>query len=310
MGTLLAAMTEDKLENQRQVVMNERRQRVDNQPYGQAGETLNELLYPEPHPYRWPVIGYMEDIEAATLDDVRHFFRTYYSPSNAVLTLAGEFDPAEALALVRRHFGHLANGSAPPPPLPSGAALSGDRAAVLEDEVQLPRVYQAYRIPRFGERQWYVADLLAQVLAAGKTSRLYRDLVYERELAQSVSCYALPTELEASFHAVATCRPETDPGELETAIDTHLAAIGRGELEPAEVDRAKNRTLTSYFSGLQTLDRRADLFSMFTTFFDRPEAVAEEAQTYRDIELDELVSFANEHLRPNDRARVRVVPAP
>ncbi|MDX1383382.1 MAG: pitrilysin family protein [Thermoanaerobaculia bacterium] len=308
MGLLLPAMTEQKLETQRQVVMNERRQRVDNQPYGLASERLSELLYPEGHPYRWPVIGYMDDIAAATLDDVESFFRTYYTPSNATLTLAGDLEPDAAIELVERYFGDIDAGGPAPAPLDTTARLDGDRMEQLEDDVGLARIYQAYRIPGFGEPEWYAADLLATLLTTGKASRLHRDLVHEAELAQSVSCYALPTESGSSFHVVATARPGVEPDTLEAAVDRHLADIAEGGLDEPDLERARNRTLTSYFAELQTLDRRADLLSMFTTFFDRPEGVATEVDRYRDLSCDVLSAFAAAHLRPDDRARVHVVP--
>jgi len=160
MGFLLPAITAENLETQRQVVMNERRQRIENQPYGLAGERLRELLYPPDHPYHWPVIGYMDDIAAATLDEVRAFFRTYYAPNNAVLTLAGDFDPAAALERIDAWFGDIPAGPpvpalpamvGDPPPLPASAA---QRRAVLEDDVNLARIYLACRAPAFGQRLW------------------------------------------------------------------------------------------------------------------------------------------------------------
>ena len=309
MGFLLDALSSEKLENQRQVVMNERRQRVDNQPYGKASERLSELLYPEGHPYRWPVIGYMEDIAAATLVDVQHFFSTYYVPNNAVLTLAGDFETEAALELVNRYFGSLRAGDEIPPPENTKLEATGERWEELEDNVQLPRLYLAYRLPAYGDRDWYAADLLAHVLTVGKASRFYRDLVYERELAQSVGCYALPTEECGSFQVVATCRPGTPIGDLQTALDDHLAAVAAAGIDEEELERARNRILAGYFSELQTLDRRADLLSQFTTFFDRPQDVGREAALYQQIEAKELSSVAARYLRCDNRARIHVLPA-
>jgi predicted Zn-dependent peptidase len=309
MGYLLPAMTQDKLETQRAVVMNERRQRVDNQPYGRAGEILNERLYPTDHPYRWPVIGYMEDIEAATLQDVADFFRTYYAPANAVLTVAGDFDREHARDLVQSYFGGLEGSSdPPPPPLDTTATTSGDRYEQVEDDVGLARTYHAYRLPAFGNDSWYAADLLAHLLAAGKTSRLYRDLVYERELAQSVSCSVLPTEAEASFRIAATCRPGVDPAVVDEAIDEHLTAASSQPPEAAEIERMRNGILTSHYQALQSIERRADLLSMFTTFFDRPEDLGRTVGRYRQVEAGPIQEIAARYLHDDDRARVHVVP--
>ncbi|HEY4594263.1 MAG TPA: pitrilysin family protein, partial [Thermoanaerobaculia bacterium] len=195
MGFFLPALTQQNLENQRDVVMNERRQRVENQPYGRAGETLNELLFPADHPYHWPVIGYMKDIAAATLEDVRTFFRTYYTPSNAVISVVGDIDPAEALARVDAWFGEIPPGPAVPPVTTPQPAPRGEPGRqVLAEDVRLPRVYIGFRAPAYGERAWYVADLLASVLTGGKSSPLYRDLVYERQIAQDVGASVGPQE--------------------------------------------------------------------------------------------------------------------
>jgi predicted Zn-dependent peptidase len=310
MGFLLPGMTQEKLETQRQVVMNERRQRVDNQPYGRASERLWELLFPPEHPYSWPVIGTMEDIAAATLEDVTEFFATWYVPDNAVLTLAGDIDPARAMDLVERYFGDIPARRTPPPPVPDTTPrLTGERFERLQDRVQLPRLYQAYAIPAYGEREWYAADLLSHVLASGKASRLYRDLVYERELAQSISCYVLPTEAAGSLHLVATAKPGVRLDELERAVDDHLAAAAETAILGHELERVRNRILAGYFAELQTLDRRADLLSQFTTYFDRPEDVAAEIECYQEVDVGELQRLAARMLRPDDRARIWVEPA-
>jgi zinc protease len=311
MGFLLPAITDQNLETQRQVVMNERRQRVENQPYGAAGERLRELLYPPDHPYHWPVIGYMEDIQAATLDDVRAFFRTYYAPSNAVLTLAGDLDPAAALDRVEAWFGEIPAGP-PLPPLPPTIGqpppLSGERRALLEDDVRLARIYIACRAPAYGRSLWYAADLLAAVLAAGKSTRLYRDLVYERQIAQDVSVYADPFEAIGDFIAVATVRPGVEPAVVEQAIGGHL---DRAAAEPPTADElaaARNRVLTDHWSALELLANRADSFSQFTTFFDDPGRLAGEADRYRAVTAAELQELAAGYLREPQRVVVTVVP--
>ncbi|HEX2465067.1 MAG TPA: pitrilysin family protein [Thermoanaerobaculia bacterium] len=308
MGFLLPGMTSEKLETQRQVVMNERRQRVDNQPYGRAGERVYELLFPADHPYSWPVIGTMEDIAAATLDDVREFFATWYVPDNAVLTLAGDFEAGAAMELVERYFAEIPRGRARPVPPDFASRAAGERFDVVTDRVKLERLYLAYVIPPYGTREWYAADLLAQIFSGGKASRLYRDLVHERELAQSITCYALPTEAMGSFHVVATARPGTSLEQLGRAVDEHLAAAAATPAPAEEIERVKNRILTGYFSELQTLDRRADLLSQFTTYFDRPEDVAAEIATYQELDAAEIQALAS-RLGQDDRVRLWVEPA-
>ncbi len=308
MGFLLPALTPEKLENQREVVMNERRQRVDNQPYGRAMERLHELLYPEGHPYRWPVIGYMDDIAAASLDDVETFFRTFYAPNNAVLSLVGDLDPEVAMEEAEAWFGELPAGPPVPEVQVASAALPGDAREVLEDNVNLARLYLAWSLPRFGHEDWYAADLLSRVLTEGRSSPLYQDLVYRRQIARDVSSFVFPTELASTFLLVATARPETDPAALLQALDEHLVRAASEELPPDDIERARNRLLTGWYSDLQTVGRRADLLSQMTTFFDQPERIATEADRYRQLGGPELRSLARRLLTRDRRAVVTVLP--
>jgi len=319
MGFLLPGLTAEKLENQRQVVMNERRQRVDNQPYGRAMERLFELLFPEDHPYRWPVIGWMEDIEAATLDDVRAFFSTYYGPSNAVLTLAGDFEPAAALASIERWFGGLPAGApvqrvrAPLPPLAHAVRAS------MSDRVQLSRLYFAFRTEPFGSSGWWTAAVTANLLTDGKSSPLVHDLVVDRQLAQDVSAYVYPTEEVGAFLLVATARPGVDSERLADRIREHLdglaapaatasprSALGSGL--DGELERARRRTLAGIYSELQTLDHRADLLSQYTTFFDAPERAFHEAEAYEQVDVAAIRAFAAARLGPANEALLVVEP--
>ena len=309
MGWLLPAMTAEKLEMQRQVVMNERRQRVDNQPYGRAYERLDELLFPAGHPYHWPVIGYMEDIAAATLEDVESFFRAWYTPDNAVLTLSGAFVPGEALELVRRYFGDIPPGPQPERTRPALDELAGPLRETQTDTVELARVHLAFRLPPYGDDEWYAADLLATVLSGGRSSPLYRDLVYHRQLAQDVGAFALPTELAGSFALVATARPEVEPEMLEEAVREHLRRAGAEPFAEVELERARNRVLTQHWEGLQQLDQRADQLSQLVTFFGDPHLLQRELERYRTLTAEDLRRCAARWLRDERSAAVTVVPA-
>lgn len=308
MGYLLPALTPEKLENQREVVMNERRQRVDNQPYGRAMERLHELLYPEGHPYRWPVIGYMDDIAAATLEDVESFFRTFYAPNNAVLSLVGDLDPERACEEAEAWFGTIPAG----PPVPRVELLApepdGERRETLDDDVNLARLYLGWSLAGYGEPDWYAADLLARVLTGGRSSPLYHDLVYRRQIARDVSSYVFPTELGATFLVVATARPGTDVDDLLEILDEHLWRTATEELPEEDLERARNRLLTGWYSDLQTVGHRADLISQMTTFFDAPERVAGEADRYRTLGGAELMGVARRTLSTDRRAVVTVLP--
>ncbi|KAB2963748.1 MAG: insulinase family protein [Thermoanaerobaculia bacterium] len=309
MGFLLPGLDQKKLDTQRDVVMNERRQRVDNQPYGRPFEHLFELLVPADHPYHWPVIGYMEDIEAATLEEVHAFFRTWYGPANAVLTVAGDFDPAEALARVEHWFGDLPGG---PPPIHGSWPLPPLGTAVeetVEDDVRLSRVYMAFRTEPFATDDWFATSLLATLLADGKSSPLYRDLVWERQLAQEVACYLYPTSEIGVLLVVATARPGSEPQALAAALRAHLDRAASGDLLTADhLDRARNKTLAGQWAELETLDHRADQLSMYTSLFDRPDLAGSEPARYAACRAEDLARVAATRLAAHQAVTLTVVP--
>lgn len=309
MGYLLPALDEAKLDNQRNVVINERRQRVDNQPYGRAIERAHELLYPADHPYHWPVIGYLDDVRAAQLADVQSFFRAHYTPNNAVLTLTGDFVVERAWERIEHYFGDIPAGETSAPVSRTGLAEAPGTYEEMQDRVRAARIYLAVSMPPFGEPSWYAADLLAAVLSGGKTSPLYRELVYTQQIATDVSAFLLPTELAATFMVIATAKPETEVGELRRCLEQLLdRAIST---QPSEVDmeRARNRLVTALSEELQKLDQRADLLSMYTTFFDDPERIRKEIRTYASLEPGDLTEVAAEFLAPERRVVLAVVPA-
>jgi predicted Zn-dependent peptidase len=308
MGWLLPAMTQAKLDTQREVVMNERRQRVDNQPYGRAGELLFGLLYPGDHPYHWPVIGWMDDIAAATLDDVAAFFRTYYAPNNAVLTLAGDFEPEAALERIEHWFGGIPRGPAAPPVTARTEPLGGERRETLPDDVHLARVYVAYRTPPVGERLWYAADVLSLLLSSGKASLLYEELVYRRQIAQDVVAYVYPTELSGTLYIAATARPDVDPAELEAALTDVVEGCSNGFVCGERLRRARNQMLHQIFVQTQKVDGVADLLSEMTTLFDDPGRLATEPRRYHEVTLDDIRELVAGWLRRDERAVVTVVP--
>ena len=312
MGFLLPAMTQEKLDNQRSVVQNERRQRVDNQPYGDWDERLQALVFPPEHPYHHSVIGSMEDLDAATLDDVAAFFRTYYAPNNAVLTVCGSFQPAEARRLVERYFGEFPAG----PPVPSlpgtpqvPERLGGEVRVEVEAEVALPRVYLAFRIPPYGDERFYAADIAAHLLAAGKASRLYRRLVRERQVAQDVVAYAFPIVTGASMLVLwATVRPGVAVQAVDDALGEELRRLGTEGPTPLEMERARTEIEAHHVFALQQVGQRADHLSLFTTFFDEPERINTELDRYRAVRGDDVRAFAAHFLTPENRVVLTYLP--
>ena len=311
MGFLLPAMTQEKLDNQRSVVQNERRWRVDNQPYGDWDERIQGALYPPDHPYHHSVIGSMEDLDAATLDDVREFFRTFYAPNNAVLTICGDFQPEQARALVTRYFGEIPRGPQLPP-IPGRTAIPDRLEApvtrTVEGDVALPRVYVAFRIPFYGSEGFFPADVTAALLATGKSSRLYRSLVRERRLAQGVTSFAFPIVTGAAVLVIwCTANPGVDPRDLEAALWQEIESVAGGPSRD-EVDRAFAGIESRQIVALQQVGERADQLSMFATFFDEPERINTELDSYRAIGIDEVARFALEYLRRDQAVTLTYLP--
>jgi zinc protease len=312
MGFFLPALTQHKLDNQRDVVKNERRQRVDNQPYGDWDERVQAMLFPPDHPYHHSVIGSMEDLDAATLDDVAEFFRTYYAPNNAVLTLCGDFDPAAARALVERYFGSIPAGP-PPPALPGRTELPPRLGGEIRDTVQsavaLPRIYLAYRIPPYGDDRFYTADVAAHVLASGKASRLYASLVREQRVAKDVAGFAFPIVTGAAILIFwVTAKSGVDPVLLERRLLAELDLLLRDELPEAELRRAITGIESRQIIGLQQVGERADQLSMLTTLFDEPERINTELDEYRAVTPGRIRRFAAEFFGADNRAILTYLP--
>jgi predicted Zn-dependent peptidase len=310
MGGLLPAMTQEKLDNQRDVVKNERRWRVDNQPYGDWDERIQAMVFPPEHPYHHSVIGSMEDLDAASLSDVEAFFRTYYTPNNAVLTLCGDFDPQGALALVERYFGPIPAGP-PVPPIAGEAQLPlqlgvGPRQ-VVEQELSLARLFLASRIPAYGAAGHAPAIVASTILTSGKASLLYRTLVRERQLAQDVVSYAFPIVLSSSMMVLwATARPGVARRVLESAVLEQVGTLR--SVATADVERAIGLIEAHRLMELEHVDERADQLSMNAMLFGDPGRINEELNELRAVSVDEVRDFATRYLGDDNRAVLWYVP--
>ncbi len=310
MGWLLPAMTQEKLDNQRDVVKNERRWRVDNQPYGDWDERIQAMVYPEDHPYHHSVIGSMADLDAASLEDVEEFFRTYYAPNNAVLTLCGDFDPGHALDRVEAYFGAIPRGPEVPP-LPGRTEippiLGGEVREVVEQDISLPRLYLAYRIPPYGSDEFYPAAVASHILAWGKASLLYRRLLRERRLAQDVVAFAFPIVVGSAMLVLwATGRPGVEVGRLEAALLEDIASLAT--VEDAEVERAIHLLEARRLVELQRVDERADQLSMHTMLFDDPGRINTELDRLKAVTPADVRRFAERYLGEDNRAVLLYVP--
>src|SRR5712691_11580945 len=240
MGYLLDKLDAPQLANQQDVVRNERRQSVENRPYGMADETLTQMTFPAGHPYYANVIGSHQDIQAAKLDDVKRFFKQYYVPNNASLAIVGDFDKAQAKALVTKYFGTLKRGPQVPPITATTPPIMQERRKVVTDRVELPRIYLTWITSPIYKPGDADADIAATILGGGKSSRLYKKLVYEKQIAQTVGASQASLILGSTFQIEATARPGHTAEELEKAIDEELAAFRTQPPDAREVERARN----------------------------------------------------------------------
>ena len=306
MGFFKTGITQEKLDNQREVVKNERRQSYENRPYGMAFETLLHNAFPKGHPYRHPTIGYMEDLEAATLDDVRGFFDTYYAPSNAVVVLCGRFDPVEAMNRINAWFGPVPRRMTPGRPDIPKMTLEPSRE-VLEDRVQSPRVYLMFHSPAFTDPRFEATDALMALLSEGASTPLNRDLVYEQQIAAGVSTFTWPTEDAGMCFAVATGRPGGCADELEDALRRSIANSVESGVTKEATAGAVNRTRLALVNRVADVGERADALAHAAILRQDPYYVNDSFGRYESLTRTDLLEAAA--VLDLDRANVvQVIP--
>jgi zinc protease len=311
LGWLADAMTQEKLDGQRSVVINERRQSYENRPYGLADETLLAALYPSGHPYSWPVIGSMADLEAATLDDVLDFFRAYYSPGNVGLAIAGAVDPDHARTLVERWFGDIPAGPAAAAVEASDVPHDPDGQVVREKDVQRTRVWVAWHSPRIFTPGDAELDAAAHVLGEGKSSRLFRALVHERRVAQSVEAFQESGLLGSMFGVVVTALPGHSLDALAAAVRAEVASVARDGIARRELDRARNVIETGFVDGLETVggfDGKADRLNMYDFYAGDPTWAERDHRRYVELTAEDVAAAVRSHLYDVPCVTLSVVP--
>ncbi|HLM59387.1 MAG TPA: pitrilysin family protein, partial [Pyrinomonadaceae bacterium] len=300
---------QEKLDNQRDVVKNERRQNYDNQPYGTAYEKIQKLMYAPEHPYSWTTIGSLEDLTNASMDDVKAFFREYYVPNNASLVIAGDFNPKEARKMVEKHFGSIAKGAPVKRPNPAAPKLDKEIRTTFEDTVQLPRLYMVWHAaPRFTQEE-AVLDILSSILSAGRGSRLQSNLVYDKQLAQTVFASNPAQEIAGQFQIVATARPGKTLEEIEREINAEVERIKQQPPTSEEVARALTQIESSSIYGLQTVLGKADQLNSYATFLNKPDSFADELAKYRKVTPADVQRAAQTYLT-DKRLVMSFVPRP
>ena len=310
MGYLLPALTEAKFNNQRDVVLNERRQNYENRPYGLAAVALAQALFPPTHPYHWITIGQPDDLRAATLDDVRTFFSTYYHPGNASLTLAGDVETSRALDLAAQYFGDIPRGPDPPTVVvPDGQAPSA--SLLLEDRIELPRLYLAWHTPAMFAEGDAALDLAADILAHGKTSRLYQHLVYERRVATDVSAFQHSRELSSLFQLAATAAAGVSLDTLREAMLAAVRDLTRDGPTPDELSRVATQVEAQFVYRLQTVGGfggKGDQLNAYNVFRRTPGYFADDLRRYTGVTEDDVRQAVGHWLGGVPSVMLSVVP--
>src|SRR5271163_3859883 len=309
MGFLLETLDRAKLTNQRDVVRNELRQ-DEGQPYDLANEAMYHLLFPKGHPYYASVIGSHADVEAARLNDVRDFFQHYYTPSNASIAIAGDFDPAQLKTLLQKYFGPIPAGPAVDKVAVTTPAITSERRTTVTDTVQLPQVSLAWLTPEAFQPGDADAQLFVDILGEGKSSRLYRKLVYEQQIAQSVDCTLEPLKLASVAECDVIARPDVKPEALEAAMDKEIDALRASGPTQAEVDEARNGILTKKISGLQRLGGFggvADMLDLYNQYLGDPGYLPKDVARFQSASVASVQKIGQTEFGKNQRAVVYTV---
>ncbi len=299
LGGLLDAMTQEKLDNQRDVVKNERRQRYDNQPYGTAFEKISELIYPKDHPYNWTTIGSLTDLSNASMEDVKAFFRQYYVPNNTSLVIAGDFDPKQAKAWAEKYFGVIPTGAAITRPNPPTPKIDGEVRKSYEDSVQLPRLYMVWHTVRDSHPDQPALDMLQFILSAGRGSRLQSNLVYGKQLSQDAFASHFSREIAGQFQITSTARPQKSLDDIEKEINLEIERIKNEPPTAEEMSRALNVIESQTIFGMQNVLGKADQMNSYATFQGNPDGFQADLDRYRKVTPAEIQRVAKEYLNGN-----------
>ncbi|MBK7474795.1 MAG: insulinase family protein [Haliscomenobacter sp.] len=308
LGYLLNAMSEGKVDGQRDVVKNERRQSYENRPYGLAYQTIVENLYPKDHPYHWPTIGYMDDLTAASRDDVAEFFKKFYVPNNAVLTIAGDIDPEQALERVKYWFSEIPAGNPVVKPVAPNFVLEAPKYLTMEDNVQLPRLYLVYPTPAYFTPGDAEMDVIGNILAGGTSSRLFQKLVYETGMAQNVSAYQSSQALGSMFMITVTARPGHTLEEIMNVVDGEIARLQEEAPAARELQRVINQQESQFLSESQSLLGKAEALQEYYYYTGNPDWANEDLNRFKALSVGDISAASVHYLKPKNRLVLSVVP--
>ncbi len=307
MGFMLGGLTQEKLDNQKDVVMNERRQTYENQPYGLAWEKLFSNLFSPDHPYSWPTIGWMEDIAKFELDDVKNFFRTYYSPNNASLVVGGNFEVSRMKDKIEKYFGGISRSNSVPDLVAPGQNIFETKKIIMEDNVQLPRIYLAWHTEKAFSQNDAAIDILSDILTSGKNSRLQKLLVFEKQIVQDISSFQYSAKLAGSFIIVSTAKPGVEPETIKNEIENEIKKLIAGGITEDEMIRAKNSLKSSYIYSLQKLDLIVDHLNHYNFFLNEPDSFVFDLLRYENVTREQVIEAAKKYLL-NAHVELNVIP--
>jgi zinc protease len=311
MGFLLDDKAPDKINGQRDVVKNEKRQSVDNQPYGQAFIELPAMLYPPGHPYSWSTIGSMEDLTAASFEDVARFFRTYYVPGNASLVIAGDIDIDATRKLVEKWFSDVPAGKPVPPINAPSAVLDGVKKKTITDRVQLPRLFLAWHTPPLLKPGDAEMDVISNLLTGGKNSRLYKRLVYDMQIAQDVNAAQQSQALDSNFMIIATARPGETLDKIQAVIDEELDKLRAAPPEPREMQRALNQIEANFYRGMERVGGfggKANQLNAYYQATGTPDYFQKDLDRYRALTPADIKAAVEKYLPKDRRVELSVLP--
>jgi zinc protease len=308
MGHLLDAMSPASVDGQRDVVKNERRQSYDNRPYGLASQLITEELYPATHPYSWPVIGYMDHLGNASYEDVVSFFRRYYAPNNASLSIVGDIDLAEARSLAMKWFADVPRGEPVQPRTAAPPVIESTRRIMLEDRVQLPRLYMTWvSTTAYGDDDAALIAL-SRLLAGGKNSRLYKRLVYELQIADDVSAFQNGGRIGGEFQITATARTPHTLAELERVILEEIEKVKAEAADPRELQRIVNQNEIAFLERLELVSAKADLLNAYLFHTGTPDYFNQDLERFRSLTPQDVSAAARRYLDAERRIVLSIVP--
>jgi zinc protease len=311
LATLLDALSKEKFDNQVMVVKNERRQGLENQPYGRWYKLMNENLFPKGHPYHTDVIGLHEDLSAASLEDVKDFFRQYYSPNNLSLVVAGDFDPAEAKRLIEKYFGSIPPGPALDRPAKQTVVLNGEKTVEARDRVPQERTYFGWHTPGYFAPGDAELELVATILTDGLSARLNKALLYDRQLASNVVAFQSGQPLSGTFMMWATARPGANLNEIEQIVTSEIARLAKEGPTAEELDRAKIKWEFQFISGLEGIGGfggKSDLLNQYNTFLGDPGKFEEDLARHRNVTAESVKAAVDKYLNTKNRVLIRFRP--